>query len=388
MEKYIGNLLVTNKFFDLPETHSLWSVGHFVQIFIMVALLVGSWFLFRKKSAWQNTVLWILFAVSFVTMGNMLGFCIVTGINNPEWYMPFHICNLFVFVLFFMALFKGKVRDFLSDYAFYFGFLGCVFAIVIPGTSQLYFGPFEFLSFNMWLYHLVIGTLSIYLLSSGVYKIRFSNLWRMLALFIPLIIVAYTFNTLWDTNFCFINPSKFYYPLNLLANYFGQYWTLVIAGLIVAVSCVLMAASFVVKTIKDRLVSMLIVDNPVLLYVKENGLFDDEVDLFRAILKNPKVKAYLADAKLVLDESKLMSCWYAVKDDIQNMTVGQMEDMSFIFHLLKKSKIINELLEQIRISKLVKLLKLFKNMPVGEILKEVKEQYIPQTQPMPQAQPV
>lgn len=375
MKSFFGNLIVTNKFFNLPEAYGLWSAGHIVQICIMAALLVGCWFLFRKKQSWQNVVLWILFAISFVTMGNMVGFCIVTGINNPEWYMPFHICNLFVFVLFFMALFKGKIRDFLSDYAFYFGFLGCVFAIVIPGTSQLYFAPFHFLSLNMWLYHLVIGVLSIYLLSSGVYKVKFSNLWRMLIVLVPLLIVAFTFNCLWDTNFCFINSDKYYYPLNMLANFFGQYWTLVVVAIIIGVSCFLMAASFVAKTIKDRLISRLIAENPILVYIKENGLFDDEVELFQSLMQNAKVRQYLSEAKIVLDEAKLFSCWDAVKDDIKNMTIGQMEDISYIFHLIRKSKILNVILEQIKITQLKKLIKLLRNLPVGEILKEIKEQY-------------
>ena len=114
-------LLVTNKFFSLPETQSLWSAGHIVQIVLMVALLVSFWFLFRKKASWQNAVYWVLFGVAFVTTANMLGYSIVTGIYNPEWYMPFHICNLFLFVIFFIAVSKGKLREFLSEYAFYFG---------------------------------------------------------------------------------------------------------------------------------------------------------------------------------------------------------------------------------------------------------------------------
>lgn len=368
-------ILVTNKFFNLPETGSLWTAGHIVQIVLMVALLVSCWFLFRKKASWQNAVYWILFAVAFVTTANMLGFSIVTGIYNPEWYMPFHICNLFLFVIFLMAVFKGKVRSFLSDYAFYFGILGCVFAIVLPATTQLYFPAFHIISFNTWVYHLVIGTLSVYMLSSGVYKIRFSNLWRMLAVFIPLIITAFIFNSLWDTNFCFMNPEKFYYPLNLVANFFGKYWTLLVVVAIVDVSIVLMAASLVVLTIKDWLISKLIVNNPILVFIKEQGLFDNGIAILKTIFENEKIKSYVVKTKTVLDEAKILACYDAVKDDIKNMTVGQLEDITYIMKLLRKSDIINVLLKQFKIIELKKYVDLVKQLPYNDILSELKLNY-------------
>lgn len=373
----MNNLLVTNIFFNLPESQSMFSIGHIVQIFLTVALLVFFWFLFRKKDNWQTKVLWILFGVCFVTMANMLIFSFVSGIYNPEWYMPFHICNLFVFVLFAMAISNGKVRAFLSDYSFYFGLLGCLFAIVFPATTQLYFPSFHFLSVNMWIYHLAIGTLAVYLLSSGIYKIRLSNLWRMLAVFIPLIISAFVFNSLWDTNFCFMNPEKFYYPLNLLADYFGRYWTLMIAVIIVGLSCILMAVSFVVLSIKNKLVSNIITKNPLVIFIKENKIFDREYELFRSLLKNSKVQTMLSNAKIVFDESKILSCWDAVKDDISKMTVAQLEDFGFIFKLIKKSRIMTVLIKQIKIAKLKKIFVFFKSIPFAEILRELKTKHLP-----------
>ena len=368
-------ILVSNKFFNLPETHSLWTVGHFVQIFIMVAALVSAWFIFRKKAHWQTPVLWVLFSVACLTMLNMLGFSVITGIYNPEWYMPFHICNLFVFVLLFMAIFKGKVRSFLSDYAFYFGILGCVFAIVIPATTQLYFPAFHFVSINMWLYHIVIGVLGVYLLSSGVYKIRFSNLWRMLAVFIPLIIVAFIFNSFWDTNFCFMNPEKFYYPLNLLADFFGKYWTLMVVGIIVYLSMILMAVSLVVLTVKDWLLSRLIFQNPIIKFIKEQKLFDNEIEIFKTILRNQKVKDFLKQNKHIFDQTKLIMCWNFVKDDIKNMTVGQLEDLSYIMKLVRKSEIINYVLREVNIIYLLMFIKLLKQLPYQEIINELTANY-------------
>ena len=370
-------LLVTNKFFNLPETQSLWTAGHFVQIGIMFAVLIGAWFLFRKKSSWQTPVLWTLFGIEAACILSMLIFSVVTGIYNPEWYMPFHICNLFLYVTLFMALFKGKVRTFLSEYAFYFGILGCVFAICIPATTQLYFPPFHIVSLATWIYHIGIGLISVYLLSSGIYKIRFSNLWRMLAVFIPLIITAFIFNSLWDTNFCFMNPEKFYYPLNLVADFFGRYWTLLIVVAIVWVSIIVMAVSLVVRTIKDWLISKLIANNPILLFIKQNGLFDNEIELIKSIFKNEKVKEYIAKTKLIIHETDIITCWYAVKDDVVNMTVGQLEDWSYIIKLVIKSDIINVVLKQVNIIQLKKFINLVSELPYNEILDQFKLQYCP-----------
>ena len=371
-------LLVSNRFFNLPETQSLWTAGHFLQIAIMLAVLIGSWFLFRKKSTWQTPVLWVLFSIEAVCMLSMLIFSMVSGIYNPEWYMPFHICNLFLLVTLFMALFKGKIRTFLSDYAFYFGILGCVFAICIPATTQLYFTPFHIVSFATWVYHICIGVLSVYLLSSGIYKIRFSNLWRMLAVFIPLIITAFIFNTLWDTNFCFMNPEKFYYPLNLIADFFGSFWTLLVVIAIVAVSVVVMAASLVVLTIKDWLISKLLTKSPILIFLKEKGFFDNEIDLIKTILKNEKIKEFLTKTKGVLNETKITACWYAVKDDIKNMTVSQLEDFSYIIKLIRKSDIINLILKQVKITQLKKFVDLLSELPYNEIIEELKQNYVSQ----------
>lgn len=166
----------------------------------------------------------------------------------------------------------------------------------------------------------------------------------------------------------------------MFAEYFGNYWTVILAGAIVAVSCVLMAMSFVVLTVKNKLVSMLISENPILIYIKENGLLDDTIDIVKNVLKNDAIKQYISSAKLVFDQEKFVSCWNVIKDDLSQMTVAQLEDMDYIFSLVKKSKILPVILEHVTIRNLKKLFNLAKTIPLGEIIKEISAISAPQQQ--------
>ena len=172
-----------------------------------------------------------------------------------------------------------------------------------------------------------------------------------------------------------MNPEKFYYPLNLLADFFGKYWTLIVVAIIVGISCVLMAYSLVVYTIKDWLISMLIRKNPIIKFIKENGLLDTEIALIDTILSNENIKQFISKTKLVLDQSKLTDCWLAIKDDVKNMTVAQLEDLVYIMKLVKKSNIITVLLSQVKILELKKYVNLLKSLPYNDIIDQLKTCY-------------
>lgn len=378
------NFLVKNIFFQLEETCQMFSGWHFLQIALMLGILIGSFFIFRNKKSWETPVFATLSVLAVGLMLAMFVWSVVNNVYNPEWYAPFHICNLFALVFPLMAIFKNKVRTFLRDYTFYFGVLGCVFAICMPATTQLYFAPFHFISTCVYVYHLLIGIASIYLISSKVYSPKTSTLWRMLAVLIPLVISAFIFNSLWQTNFCFMNPSKFYYPLSLFSDIFGKYFVYVILFVIVGFSTMLMALSFVFMILKNQLVSKIIKESEIFIYLKEQDLVGKFINsvFIQKMLKNENILKYFNETKLLINEANFAKCYNAISVELSTLTVEQLGDASYMFSLLNKSEIISTVFKQIKFRKIIALYRNITSIPVKDFI-EVFKECATELQPVP-----
>lgn len=343
----------------------------------MLATLVLAFFLFRNKKSWQNTFFYISASVAILTTTLMMVFSFTSGIYNPEWYAPFHICNLFVIILPLMAIFKNKVRNFLSDYTFYFGILGCIFAVCMPATTQLYFKPFDFISVLVWLYHINIGVAGVYLLASKLYFPKISSLWRLLIIFIPLVIIAFVFNSVWGTNFVFMNPDKFYYPLDVFASIFGQNFTYIIASSIVFVATILMIISVITLKIKSKLVREVIANTPLIKFIKQKNIWEMiyKSDFVNQLKNNKIIMQKVNSFFNYVEHSNFKKCYDAVSFELKNLTVEQFEDIRFINNLIKKSKIISVVLHDIKLKDVKAFFKGFALIPAGEFLKFVKNYY-------------
>lgn len=373
--KSMEKLLLSNKFFNLPEVASFFTLGHFLQIFIMIFALVGTFFAFRGKKQVETKFFAVLGITEVLLMLSMFLYSAKTGIYNPEWYFPAHICNLFMIIFPVMAIFKGKVREFFYDYTFFFGILGCLFGITFPATTQLYFAPFSFISALTWLYHVLIGVGGVYVFASGKYFPKISTLWRLVAVFVPLMALAVVFNNMWQTNFVFLNIDKYYYPLTLFQEILGEYFTYVVAAIFSIAPIMLLGVSLFVLRIKNKYLSEFFANNRIFEHLSKSNVFDNikNLDYVTRLRNNKVLTNYFESLIKFISYEELKKCYYSVEDDIKNLTVGQFEDATYMYEIIKKSKVINAVLEKITMKKFKEMYTLVKQFPIKEIINVTNE---------------
>lgn len=212
-----------------------YSWEHVLVMIISATVLILIAFIFHKQKHLINVVLIVSSVLVAVCIFGLVAYTVITGQYNLEWYLPFHICNLFLFVLPLGAVFKDKVRDFLKDYIVCCGLGGNVLNIIFPLSSMLYYPVFHITSILVWIHHLTIGSVSVYMLTSGNYK-KF-NAFNLLSIFTGLILSALIVNSVTGANFLFINPKREVTPLTQINDFFAPLgvWAIVIFIYIFAV---------------------------------------------------------------------------------------------------------------------------------------------------------
>ena len=215
--------------------YSYFSWEHVLVIIISAIVLILVAVLFRRQKHLINIVLIVSSVLVAMCMVGLVAYTIITKQYNLEWYLPFHICNLFLFALPLSAIFKNKVRIFLKDYIVLCGLGGSILNIMFPLSSMLYYPVFHITSVLVWVHHLTIGGVSVYMLTSGNYKKV--NAFNFLSVLTGLLILAPIVNSKTDANFLFINPKREVPPLSQINDFFAPLgvWAVIIMVYIIAV---------------------------------------------------------------------------------------------------------------------------------------------------------
>ncbi|MCL2229237.1 MAG: YwaF family protein [Firmicutes bacterium] len=236
-------------YYDGAETpYSYFSPGHIVMIVLTIVLLILSAFLFYRKKHWINKVFVVSSVVVLACALGLFIFSLITGIYNLEWYLPFHICNLFFILLPVCAIFKGRVREFSKDFLVFAGISGCLFATFFMMNTLLFFPAWHIVSVLVWVHHLAIGMVGIYLVASGNYtRYRWANIALILW---PLIAVAIAVNYVFGSNFIALNLFNMQAPITWFVPFLGQYVVLIALGIITFLLMMLEVAIAVVARLK------------------------------------------------------------------------------------------------------------------------------------------
>lgn len=217
--------------------------GHIVQIVLMAMALVAAGFIFNKRKNLENKMyIFLAISTNAITLITLL-YSIITGVYHLEWYIPLHICNLFIIISVLSCIFKKKVRKFLNEYMVFCGLGGCFIGIIIPASTLYYLEPYSFVAMLVWVYHLIIGVMAIYLITSGVFKVKMYNCWKAFVILVPLAIGAIVANHFLNTNFIGLNRFKPIFGLELIANATGKFYPLVLIGGVLTLSGILAAVT-------------------------------------------------------------------------------------------------------------------------------------------------
>lgn len=210
MEKFFNlGVSASDEFSKIRYSYFTWQ--HIIIICLSIAILIAAAIIFHKKKNLLETVLKISAVLVTLTLTGLIIYSSVTHEYNLEWYLPFHICNLFFILLPLAVFFKKGFRTFFADYFVIGGIFGCVLNIIFPLSSMLYYPVFHIASLLVWLHHIIIGVFGVYLITSGNYT-EFNAI-KLLSVLSVLLFFALIVNYFTKANFLFINFDRAVTPV-------------------------------------------------------------------------------------------------------------------------------------------------------------------------------
>ena len=158
------------------------------------------------------------------------------GMHLDPLALPFHLCSLLLFVVFYITFGKaGRMKELCINFISVTGMLGGFLAMMIPTDGTDFF---SLPAYQCFVYHAGLLWFSIYLLASGKADLSIKSMKTNMLLMIGLVVLALYVNSLlsvYDTNFLFLTrpPVEGLPFLNLDHGWFIYFGHLVSTGLLV-----------------------------------------------------------------------------------------------------------------------------------------------------------
>lgn len=151
----------------------LWCPLHITLLVLLVAWIVGSFFLFKKYKNFALKLTTVLcFVMVFFRIFRM-ALLLISGKQTFVEVLPWHLCHLMSFVFPIFYLFKIK-KGFLAilTVTFFGGFLTFLFG------DYYYLSTLSFLHIESLLLHFIMLTVVMACIATGYYKVRVKDFWQ------------------------------------------------------------------------------------------------------------------------------------------------------------------------------------------------------------------
>ena len=215
----------------------MFSTKHFIWIGLCVLFVVGmSVFSYKKKislkaSSYIMVAICVISEVSKI-MSNMLESTSGGRHLDPKC-LPFHLCSLMIFVVFYIAFGKeSKCKRTLINFIAVVGTLGSFCAIMIPtnGVEFNYLGAYQ-----CFVYHAGLMWYSLYLIISKEACLEFKEYLSNLLMLLALVFMEIYINSvlsIYDTNFLYLTrpPMNNLPYLNLNQGWYIYFLKLLLLG--------------------------------------------------------------------------------------------------------------------------------------------------------------
>lgn len=225
----------------LREAEGAWSWQHMTFVsalmLVMIGLAVFLGLKNRKRDDAAKTKVMIFTAITLLCVEAFK--YTVLGIkgkleNDPEWWtvnLPLFLCSIQMFTIPLAAFAKGRVKEAAMDFVMIFGILGAVLGTF--GATQNY-ANYPVISFNnvvSGLTHSIAGFASLYVMISGLGRLKWKNMWITFAILGAVCAMALGANAWLDYNYMFLS-SHDGTPYVLLWDLLGGNQTLYTIGVI------------------------------------------------------------------------------------------------------------------------------------------------------------
>jgi hypothetical integral membrane protein (TIGR02206 family) len=219
---------------QLPEGvgFGMFTPKHWLALAVIALFIISMCYYYKSAGAVKRRIILRTVAVTALVLETvLLTACIIAEGFSPE-FLPFHLCNLGLFVAAFHAFYKNKVTEQL------------LYWLTLPGTLVALFVPtwgvypiinlFSLMSFST---HTLEIAFVLMQLTTGELKPQIKRIYYPVLFLMFTATPLYFLNRLWGTNFMFLNYAEPSTPLAWLESTFGSGagYMLSFAGLLLAV---------------------------------------------------------------------------------------------------------------------------------------------------------
>ncbi|MFK5883059.1 MAG: TIGR02206 family membrane protein [Candidatus Izemoplasma sp.] len=214
-EKFFGHDI------DYSKAVSLWSWHHvLLSLFALGSILITLKYAKRiKDSKYEKKI-------RYAFIGILLFLEVTYHIHNwtyPRFSIPLNICSFALFMLVYL-LYTNDERIF--RYAYFFGTLGGLMALIIP--TSLGYTYYNFRYYHFIVVHSVLIMIPIYYYKAYGFRVTYKDLLHVYLVTVSMTFILYLFNNTFGLNYWYIN----YIPINI--DYlFKDYFTYVISWYVV-----------------------------------------------------------------------------------------------------------------------------------------------------------
>ena len=120
-------------------------------------------------------------------------------------YLPFHLCNLGIFVNILAAFFKGKIRSFFAEVSLVLTGPGALFALITPDWN--YRPLLSWLPVNCFFTHMLLVTLPVMMLIRGYCRPSFKHFHYAYLFLLVVTPPIYLFDIKYKTNYMFLRVT-------------------------------------------------------------------------------------------------------------------------------------------------------------------------------------
>lgn len=193
-------------FIPADKTIGLFSVAHFVYIFIAIAFVLTICIVFKNKNEQTKDKVAKILAFSLISV-YILDFFV-----QPLWdgemmksKMPFHICTLTGVLIPFVAF--SKKANFLKTTVTVWAVLAPLAFILYPGNYlDRMVAPYSYPIIQTFMFHILEFVWGVFMITSGKTKLKWKTIWQPIVALLPL--------ALWA-----LIGQEMYYPGNVGENF-------------------------------------------------------------------------------------------------------------------------------------------------------------------------
>lgn len=201
----------------------MYSLGHFILLFIFVAVAIVIFLLLRKakKHKVLNVIKIITVVITalelFKIVWNIAMYGLTTiGLNH---YLPLYYCSLFIYALWGISYGKNNVRRASYAWLLWGGAIAGLSFLSYPSSSLIYYPAFHFLSIYSIMFHVFLVLTVILIVYHDLYRYQVSDFKYYLAFSIVFIVPAVILNKLLGINMMFLELPINIKVLNVIYDY-------------------------------------------------------------------------------------------------------------------------------------------------------------------------